>query len=66
MAIVHSGHIGLKSSGIEARERGSPREWFIAALGAIEMAIRSLVNGEIVHYRYDADVREVVERDWRG
>lgn len=30
------------------------------------MAIRSLVNGEIVHYRYDADVREVVERDWRG
>jgi hypothetical protein len=39
-----------------------PREWFIAPLQAIEMAIQLLINGEIVHYRYDLVSEEVVER----
>jgi hypothetical protein len=39
-----------------------PREWFIAPLKAIEMAIQLLINGEIIHYRYDLVSEEVVER----
>jgi Meiotically up-regulated gene 113 len=39
-----------------------PREWFIAPLESIEMAIQLLINGEIVHYRYDLNSEEVVER----
>ncbi|KZZ78950.1 hypothetical protein A3767_01315 [Oleiphilus sp. HI0133] len=40
-----------------------PKEWFIAPLPAIEMAIQLLVNGEIVHYRYDMITKEIVERN---
>jgi len=39
-----------------------PREWFIAPLKAIELAIQLLINGEIVHYRYDLLSEQVVER----
>jgi hypothetical protein len=39
-----------------------PREWFIAPLKAIEVAIQLLINGEIVHYRYDLALEHVVER----
>ncbi|MDB4002503.1 GIY-YIG nuclease family protein [Oceanospirillaceae bacterium] len=39
-----------------------PREWFIAPLKAIEMAIQLLINGEIIHYRYDLMIEDVVER----
>lgn len=39
-----------------------PREWFIAPLQAIEMAIQLLINGEIVHYRYDLITEQVMER----
>ena len=39
-----------------------PREWFIAPIGAIEMAIQLLINGDIVHYRYDPNTAQVVER----
>ena len=48
-----------------ADERGQlcrPREWFIAPLKSIEMAIQLLINGEIVHYRYDKAQQDVVER----
>ena len=38
-----------------------PREWFIAPLKAIEMAIQLMINGEIVNYRYDPITCEVVE-----
>ena len=38
-----------------------PREWFIAPLKAIEMAIQLLINGEIVNYRYDPVTCEVIE-----
>lgn len=38
-----------------------PREWFIAPLKAIEMAIQLLINGEIVHYRYNISTQDVEE-----
>ena len=39
-----------------------PREWFIAPLEAIEMAIQLLINGEIIHYRYDLVSEQVIEK----
>ena len=39
-----------------------PREWFIAPLASIELAIKLLINGEIVHYRYDPILGHVMER----
>jgi len=39
-----------------------PREWFIAPLSVIEMAIQILINGEIVHYRYDPISEQIVEK----
>jgi hypothetical protein len=47
----------------EAGKRHTPREWFIAPLPAIEMAVQLLINGEIVHYKYDGHLDQVVERD---
>lgn len=41
----------------------TPREWFIAPLHCIELSIQLLINGEIVHYRYDGDTEQVIERD---
>ena len=40
-----------------------PREWFIAPLKDIEMAINLLINGEIVHYRYDLASEQIIERE---
>lgn len=40
-----------------------PREWFIAPIKAIEMAIQLLINGEIINYRYDPYSEDVIERD---
>lgn len=39
-----------------------PREWFIAPLKAIEMAIQLMINQEIVDYRYDIESQQVIER----
>lgn len=39
-----------------------PREWFIAPLESIEMAIKLLINGEIIHYLYDSKSGQVIER----
>lgn len=41
----------------------NPREWFIAPLKAIEMAIQLLINGEVVYYKYDFITEQVVERN---
>ncbi|PPT92434.1 hypothetical protein XaraCFBP7407_19795 [Xanthomonas arboricola pv. arracaciae] len=46
----------------ESGRKHIPREWFIAPLPAIEMAVQLLINRDIVHYRYDADRQQVVER----
>lgn len=43
-------------------QRHSPREWFIAPLNIIEATIQLVINGEIVHYRYDEKLREIVQR----
>ena len=37
-----------------------PREWFVVPLPVIEAAVQLLQNGEIVHYRYDAERQELV------
>lgn len=42
-----------------------PREWFIAPLKAIEMAIQLLINGEIINYQYDLASGQVIEREDR-
>jgi hypothetical protein len=39
-----------------------PREWFVAPLASIEQAIMLLIKGEIVNYRYDGAIEQVVER----
>lgn len=38
-----------------------PREWFIAPLSAIELAIQLMINGEIINYRYDPVTEQVIE-----
>ena len=42
--------------------RHIPREWFIAPLNIIEQAIQMIINGEIVNYRYDGEIKEIVKR----
>ncbi len=37
----------------------NPREWFTAPLAVIKQAIELLINGEIVHYRYDGEREEI-------
>jgi hypothetical protein len=33
--------------------RHTPREWFVAPLNVIEEAIKLIISGEIVNYKYD-------------
>ena len=40
-------------------KRYVPREWFVAPLEVIEQAIQLLINGEIIHYKYDAEKQEI-------
>ncbi|MFZ1523893.1 MAG: GIY-YIG nuclease family protein, partial [Saprospiraceae bacterium] len=46
----------------QAGQRHTPREWFIAPLYIIEQAIQLIISGEIVKYRYDGDMEEIVVR----
>ncbi|MFZ1457742.1 MAG: GIY-YIG nuclease family protein, partial [Saprospiraceae bacterium] len=46
----------------QAGQRHTPREWFIAPLYIIEQAIQLIISGEIVKYRYDGDIEEIVMR----
>ncbi len=39
-----------------------PREWFIAPLKAIELAIQLMINNGIVEYQYDPVSEQVIER----
>lgn len=39
-----------------------PREWFLVPLFLIDEAVEKIKNGEIVHYRYDIDKQEILER----
>ena len=40
----------------------TPREWFIAPLSYIKQAIQMLITGDIVNYRYDAVMQEILEK----
>lgn len=42
--------------------RYTPREWFVVPLHIIETAIQLLMNGDIVNYRYDNHLSEIVEK----
>jgi len=37
-----------------------PREWFLVPLGIVDEAIQRLIDGSIVHYRYDKDSGQIV------
>jgi hypothetical protein len=40
----------------------TPREWFIAPLGAIKQASQMMVTGDIINYRFDTVSQDIVER----
>ncbi|WP_434658242.1 GIY-YIG nuclease family protein [Sulfurimonas sp. NW9] len=39
-----------------------PREWFIAPIDVIESAIELIISGDIVNYKYDAELEKIVEK----
>lgn len=41
-------------------KRYTPREWFVVPLRVVETAVKLLINGEIVNYRYDSQRQEIV------
>lgn len=43
-----------------------PREWFLLPLPVIERAIRMLLDGSIIRYRYDAKAADIVLTDRSG
>lgn len=40
-----------------------PREWFIAPMRVIEVAVQLLINGEIINYSYNSLTNEIESRD---
>jgi len=38
----------------------TPKEWFSVPIETIETAVRLLISGEIVNYRYDATARQII------
>ena len=42
--------------------RYTPREWFIAPLFIIEKAIHLIMSGNILNFRYNAEIEEIVEK----
>ncbi len=44
------------------RKRHTPREWFDVPLHIIETSIELLINGEIIHYRYDSQDQKIVDK----
>lgn len=42
--------------------RYTPREWFVVPLHIIEIALKFLISGEIVHYRYDSRKQEILPK----
>lgn len=43
-------------------KRHAPREWFVVPLAVIESAVQLLISGEIVNYKYEVDLGEIVPR----
>lgn len=46
----------------EKGKRHTPREWFIAPIEVIEQAIELIINGEIIHYKFDAENMTIVPK----
>lgn len=44
-------------------KRYIPREWFVAPIEVIEQAIQLLLNGEIIHYRYNSGKQEITLKE---
>jgi hypothetical protein len=42
--------------------RVNPREWFVVPLETIEQAIKLIVNGEIINYRFDKELEALVAK----
>lgn len=40
--------------------RHTPREWFIVPYSVIEQAVTLIINGSIIHYKYDAVSKSIV------
>ncbi len=38
----------------------APSEWYVAPIDVIDRAIQLLVSGEIIHYRYDSGLKDIV------
>lgn len=43
-------------------DKHKPREWFIAPLEVIEDAIKLILNGQIINYKYDSMTQSIVYR----
>lgn len=65
-ALLHR-FFGAARLDIELKDRFGkpfrPREWFLLPLPVIEQAIRMLIDGSILRYRYDPDRGEIVETE---
>ncbi len=46
----------------EKGKRHTPREWFIVPYHIIEQAITLIINGSIIHYKYDPTTQSISER----
>ena len=46
----------------ESGKRFTPREWFVVPLPIIEQAIKLLISGDIVKYRYDEATQEITQK----
>jgi hypothetical protein len=46
----------------EKGKRYTPREWFIAPIEVIEQTIDLIINGKVIHYRYDAENMTIIKR----
>ena len=44
------------------RRQHSPKEWFIAPIEVIEQAIKLIINGKIINYRYDSGNMVIIQR----
>lgn len=47
----------------EHGQKHTPREWFLVPIQLIEAAVKLLISGEILSYRYDAKARTIVPRE---
>lgn len=43
-------------------DKHKPREWFIAPLEIIEEAIKLIINGQVINYKYDSVTQSIVYR----